>query len=159
MDTIALGLLVEAATKKKFYDYFEEAIWKQSGAEHKGAWIANNLNQTSTYNGFSATPHDWLRLGLYVLDSRSKDDCFGKFLVEGSRKVLTTRMFIIGQNYGFQIWVNCHHKVDFCFLGYGRQYLWFNLEKNIVMYHHATTETLDEPALLSAYLNIIDNIK
>jgi CubicO group peptidase (beta-lactamase class C family) len=158
MDTIALGLLVEAATKKKFYDYFEESIWKQSGAEHKGAWIANNLNQTSTYNGFSATPHDWLRLGLYVLDSRSKDDCFGKFLVEGTKKVLTTKMFVMGQNYGFQIWVNCRPKVDFCFLGHGRQYLWFNLEKNIVMYHHATTETMDEPALISAYLNIVDNI-
>jgi CubicO group peptidase (beta-lactamase class C family) len=158
MDTIALGLLVESSTGKKFNDYFSEAIWKSSGAESKGAWIVNNLGQVSTYQGFSATPHDWIRLGLFVLENREKDDCFGKFLVEGTQKILGTKMFYNGSNYGYQIWVNCRQEVDFCFLGYRRQYLWFNLKKKTVMYHHAV-EDLDEGALISAYLNIVDNIK
>jgi CubicO group peptidase (beta-lactamase class C family) len=158
MDTIALGLLVEASTGKKFYKYFEESVWKPSGAESKGAWFANNLNQTSTYQGFSASPHDWLRLGLYVLESRSKADCFGKFLEEGTQKIINTNLGFLPPSYGFQIWVNCRLEVDFCFVGFGRQNLWFNLKKNVVMYHHAAVDRLDESTLWSAYSNILDNI-
>jgi CubicO group peptidase (beta-lactamase class C family) len=158
MDTMALGLLVEASTGKKFYKYFEESIWKPSGAEAKGAWFANNLNQTSTYQGFSASPHDWLRLGLYVLESRSKADCFGKFLEEGTQKIINTNLGFLPPSYGFQIWVNCRLEVDFCFVGFGRQNLWFNLKKNVVMYHHAAVDRLDDGVLLFAYLDILKSI-
>jgi CubicO group peptidase (beta-lactamase class C family) len=159
LDTLALGLLIESATGKKFTDYFSQAIWKTSGAQSKGAWFVNNLEQTSTYQGFSATPHDWIRLGLFVLENGEKDDCFGKFVKEGTQSILNTNVSFISQGYGFQIWVNCRPGVDYCFVGHGRQYLWFNKEKKIVMYHHAATDAFDEAALLSAYLNIIDSIK
>lgn len=158
MDTLALGLLVKSATGKRFSDYFEESIWKPSGAQARGAWFVNNLGQTSTYQGFSATPHDWLRLGLYVLEQRSKNDCFGEFLLLGTQKLLPTKLSIIAPSYGFQIWVNCQPEVDFCFVGYGRQYLWFNLRKNVVMYHHAATDTLDRGTLLSVFMNVLANI-
>lgn len=158
MDTLALGLLVESATGKKFYDYFEESIWKPLGAQARGAWFVNNLGQTSTYQGFSATPHDWIRLGLYVLEQRSKNDCFGEFLLLGTQKQLPTKLSTIAQSYGFQIWVNCQPEVDFCFVGNGRQFLWFNLRKNVVMYHHAATDNLDIGTLLSAFMNVLSSI-
>jgi len=159
MDTLALGLLVESATGKKFSDYFEESIWKPSGAQAKGAWFVNNLGQTSTYQGFSATPHDWIRLALYVLEERGKADCFGQFLSQGTTGLLATNLGVFSPTrYGFQIWVNCRPEVDFCFAGHGRQYIWFNLRKNVVMYHHAATDTLDEGALLSAFMNVLASI-
>lgn len=156
MDTLALGLLVESATGKKFSDYFEESIWKPSGSQARGAWVVNNLGQTSTYQSFSATPHDWIRIGLYVLEQRSQNNCFGEFLVQGTTELLPTNLgFILPPSYGFQIWVNCRSEVDFCFIGYGRQYLWFNLRKNVVMYHHAATDRLVEAALLSVFRNVL----
>jgi CubicO group peptidase (beta-lactamase class C family) len=159
MDTLALGLLVESATGKKFSDYFEESIWKPSGAQARGAWAVNNLGQTSTYQSFSASPHDWLRIGLYVLEQRSQEHCFSEFLVQGTTGLLATNSRGFGPNsYGFQIWVNCRPEVNFCFEGLGRQYLWFNLRKNVVMYHHAATDTLDEGALLSAFMNVLASI-
>jgi hypothetical protein len=61
-------------------------------------------------------------------------------------------------SYGFQIWVNCRLEVDFCFVGFGRQNLWFNLKKNVVMYHHAAVDRLDDGVLLFAYLDILKSI-
>jgi CubicO group peptidase (beta-lactamase class C family) len=66
-DTVALGVLVEAATRMPFSKYFEKTVWADTGAESQGAWFVNAKGQTSTYNGFSARPHDWLRLGIMVL--------------------------------------------------------------------------------------------
>lgn len=77
-DTVALGLLVQAATGMSFSEYFEKAIWHTIGAESRGAWFINSKGQTSTYNGFSATPHDWIRIGAMVLDELGKkESCFG----------------------------------------------------------------------------------
>lgn len=138
-DTVALGLLVQAATGVSFSEYFEKAIWHKIGAESRGAWFVNNNGQTSTYNGFSATPHDWTRIGIMVLDElEKKESCFGKFLLDATSK--QTSSVGPATSYGYQIWVGCHaSKTDFCFVGFGGQYLLFNVATNTVIYHHATT--------------------
>ena len=41
-DTVALGLLVQAATGMSFSEYFEKAIWHTIGAESRGAWFINS---------------------------------------------------------------------------------------------------------------------
>lgn len=138
-DTVALGLLVQAATGMSFSSYFEKAIWHTIGAESRGAWFVNANEQTSTYNGFSATPHDWTRIGVMVLDEiRNKESCFGKFLADATSKQISS----VGPatSYGYQIWVGCRAlQTDFCFVGFGGQYLIFNVATNTVLYHHATT--------------------
>ncbi|PUE49228.1 hypothetical protein B9Z47_07000 [Limnohabitans sp. 2KL-1] len=138
-DTVALGLLVQAATGMSFSDYFEKAIWQTVGAESRGAWFVNSHGQTSTYNGFSATPHDWARIGVMVLDElRKKDSCFGKFLLDATSHQISS----VGPatSYGYQIWVGCRaSQTDFCFVGFGGQYLIFNVATNTVIYHHATS--------------------
>jgi len=138
LDTIALGLLVQAATGMPFNQYFEKTIWTDSGAESQGAWFVNGKDQASTYNGFSARPHDWVRIGLMVLRELKDDStCFGKFLAEGTRKQINA--WGPANGYGYQIWTQCGSGTDFCFVGFGGQYLLFNVEKNLVLYHHATT--------------------
>lgn len=137
-DTIALGLLVQAATGMPLTQYFEKTIWTDSGAESQGAWFINGKNQASTYNGFSARPHDWIRIGLMVLRELKDDSsCFGKFLIEATRKQINSWGPATG--YGYQIWTQCGSGTDFCFVGFGGQFLLFNVEKNLVLYHHATT--------------------
>ena len=73
-DTVGLGLLVQAATGMSFPEYFEKATWHTVGAESRGAWFVNSNGQASTYNGFSATPHDWIRIGVMVLDEVGKKE-------------------------------------------------------------------------------------
>ena len=137
-DTVALGLLVQAATGMPFNQYFEKTIWADSGAESQGAWFINGKGQASTYNGFSASPHDWVRIGLMVLrELKDHSTCFGKFLNQGTRKQINS--WGPAHGYGFQIWTQCGSGTDFCFVGFGGQYLLFNVEKNLVLYHHATT--------------------
>ena len=103
-----------------------------------GAWFVNGKDQASTYNGFSASPHDWVRIGLMVLrELKDHSTCFGKFLNQGTRKQINS--WGPAHGYGFQIWTQCGSGTDFCFVGFGGQYLLFNVEKNLVLYHHATT--------------------
>ena len=138
-DTVALGLLVQAATGISFSEYFEKAIWHTIGAESRGAWFVNSKGQASTYQGFSATPHDWTRIGVMVLDELGKkDSCFGKFLADATSRQISSMG--PASSYGYQIWVGCHaSQTDFCFVGFGGQYLLFNVATNTVIYHHATT--------------------
>lgn len=137
-DTVALGLLVQAATGMSFSAYFEKSIWHTIGAESRGAWLVNNNGQASTYNGFSATPHDWTRIGVMVLNELgNKESCFGKFLKDATSQQISSTGPATA--YGYQIWVGCHSsKTDFCFVGFGGQYLLFNVATNTVIYHHAT---------------------
>jgi hypothetical protein len=138
-DTVALGLVVQGATKTGFANYFEKTIWTDVGAESRGAWVVNNKSQVSAYAGFSASPQDWLRIGVMVLrELKNQESCFGKFLKEATSKKIDTFRPGPAQAYGYQIWVQCGSS-DFCFVGFGGQYLLFNIEKNIVIYQHATT--------------------
>lgn len=137
-DTIALGLLVQGATGISFPAYFEKAVWHSVGPEYRGAWFMNNKEQASTYQGFSASPHDWIRIGVMVLrELKNQDTCFGKFLKDATSKQISS--FGPATSYGYQIWVSCGNSSDFCFVGFGGQYLLFNVETDTVLYHHATT--------------------
>ena len=138
-DTVALGLLVQAATRMSFSEYFEKAVWHTIGAESRGAWFVNSNGQASTYNGFSATPHDWIRIGVMVLNELiNTDSCFGKFLKDATSNQISSTG--AAASYGYQIWVGCHaSETDFCFVGFGGQYLLFNVATKTVIYHHATT--------------------
>jgi CubicO group peptidase (beta-lactamase class C family) len=139
LDTVALGFLVESATGMSFASYFEKTIWAETGAESRGAWLINNKNETSTYNGFSARPHDWLRIGVMVLrELKNSESCFGKFLKDATSRKIAVFGPGPARGYGYQIWHQCGTS-DFCFVGFGGQYLIFNVEKNIVVYQHATT--------------------
>lgn len=138
-DTIALGLLVEGATGQPFAEFFSQRVWQPAGAANRGAWAVTRLGQTSTYQGFSATPHDWLRLGAYVLQAlqTASADCLSSFLQAATSPHLSSHG--PSHQYGYQIWVNCAPEVDFCFVGYGGQYLLFNQQRRMVIYHHAAT--------------------
>lgn len=158
-DTIALGLLIQGSTKMSFPEYFEKSIWNLVGAQSSGAWFLNNKKQTSTYQGFSASPEDWIRIGVMVLNEmKNQDNCFGNFVKEATTKQINS--FGPAPGYGYQIWVNCGSiKSDFCFVGYGGQYLIFNIEKNIVLYHHATTLSQGVGNTPSIMSDLISNLE
>lgn len=140
-DTLALGLLIEAATGKRFIDYFSESLWRVAGAESRGAWIVGNKGETMSFAGFSATPFDWVRVGRFVLDQlKQPETCMGKFINAATTTKIATNSWLSG-GYGYQIWTNCGASFDFCFVGYGGQFLYFNKSKDIVIYQHAAMES------------------
>lgn len=158
LDTIALGLLVQNAVRESFAKYFERTVWRSVGAESKGAWFITNKNQTSTYHGFSARPHDWIRIGQYVLREIKKDTCYGNYIKEATSAQIDSSGS--AQKYGYQVWVNCAPDVDFCFVGWGGQYLLFNVAKNMILYQHATSTGFNiplTPLVLQNFINHIDS--
>ncbi len=138
-DTVALALAVEAATQQPFARYFADRIWTQIGAESEGAWVTNEKGEVAGYFGFSARPADWLRLGIWVLEQRTKDNCFGQYLRQATEHQIDAN-WPLNKSYGYQIWTNCTKKPGtFCFLGNHGQQLIFDPATQLVLYVHATS--------------------
>lgn len=136
-DTIALAVLVNESTQQTLPKYVERTIWREVRAEHNGAWVVNNHGQASAYNGFSAHPHDWIRLGQWILRVLSGgESCFSNYLRKMTSKQITDFEYS-SREYGYQTWVGGTPGVDFSFIGFAGQYLAFNVKKRAVMYHHA----------------------
>lgn len=151
-DTLALGLLVEAATGQRFYDYFNQMVWQPVGPQKSGAWLRSNKGQTANYAGFSAAPEDWVRIGHYVIEAmRKPDDCFARYLTQavqpGARTYVSTRC------YGYQIWNWCSDD-SFMFVGYGGQYLVITPKRNIVMYTHQAS-SVNDAKLMALYQRVL----
>jgi CubicO group peptidase (beta-lactamase class C family) len=138
-DTIALSLALEAATGKPFATLFAQTIWQAIGAESDGAWVTNEKAEVASYFGFSARPQDWLRLGIWVLEERSRDTCFGQYLRDATQQQIVAN-WPVNKSYGYQIWTQCTKRPDsFCFLGNHGQQLIFDPTNNTVLYAHATS--------------------
>jgi CubicO group peptidase (beta-lactamase class C family) len=138
-DTVALSLVIASSTRESFAAYFSKSIWQEIGAEFDGAWMVNAVGEASTYNGFSAAPRDWLRIGNYVLtELNGEDQCFRDFLKEATKSQIPAMGS--SSSYGYQIWTECEPNFDFCFSGFGGQYLFFDVKRNIVFYHHGTDD-------------------
>lgn len=140
-DTLALSLALEAATRKPFATFFAETVWQAIGAESNGAWVTNEKAEVASYFGFSARPQDWLRLGIWVLEERSQDSCFGQYLRDATQQQIVAN-WPVNKSYGYQIWTQCTKRPDtFCFLGNHGQQLIFDPTNNTVLYVHATSNT------------------
>jgi CubicO group peptidase (beta-lactamase class C family) len=65
----------------------------------------------------------------------------GKFIHAATTSKIATNNRWLGEGYGYQIWTSCGGPFDFCFVGYGGQFLYFNKSKDIVIYQHAAMES------------------
>jgi len=137
LDTIALSLLLDGKTGS-FAKYFREAVWDDIGAETDGAWITNSGGQLAGYTGFSASPHDWVRIGFYVLDRLKRSDCYASFLKQAVTNVSTAEQ--PGRCYGYQFWTWCKDPGAFFFTGAEGQYLIVFPNNEIVAYVHQINE-------------------
>lgn len=137
LDTVALSLLLDGKTGG-FAKYFREAVWEDVGAESDGAWIMNSRGQLAGYTGFSASPHDWVRIGFYVLERLKRSDCFANFLKQAITNVSTAEQ--PGRCYGYQLWTWCKDAGAFFFTGAEGQYLIVFPNNEIVAFVHQINE-------------------
>jgi CubicO group peptidase (beta-lactamase class C family) len=64
----ALGLVLEAATGRRYAQYLSEKLWIPVGNSDAAVWLDKKDGQARTFGFLFARAHDWLRLGQLVLD-------------------------------------------------------------------------------------------
>lgn len=153
-DTQALVLVVEGATRSAFDAYFESGIWRGVGAQRTGAWLRNHQGTVVGFAGFSASPHDYVRIGYYLLEEmRKEESCFARYLKEATSNHVTPAP---RRGYGYQI-----HKLSlvnapesFWFLGFGGQVIGIDPRSETVLYLYqgSSASTVDWVRLSSALM-------
>ena len=91
LDTEALGQVISGATKQNFQDYFEETLWKNIKAEHRGVWYLDSDRQALASAYFFASLRDFARVSQHIVDiykGRSGDACLQRYVREAvSRQI------------------------------------------------------------------------
>ena len=104
-ETMVLGLVLAAATKRTVSDYAAEKLWQPLGAEADATWIIDATGQEVTFAYFNAVLRDWARLGLMLANGGS---WFGKtivpenWLAESAANAIPTASPLV--KYGYQTW-------------------------------------------------------
>ena len=125
-DTLALGMLVEDASKEKLSKYFSETIFKHMLPEHDGYWqVAKNGENIGAY-GLMLSARDWVRLGIYIINQISSDKCM-------ARHFKTMRSNSITGQYGYQIWLNQADDGRFRLTGHSGQYVAFDIQNGDIL--------------------------
>jgi len=77
-ESLVLGLVLAAATKRTVSDYAAEKLWQPLGAEADATWNIDATGQEITYAYVNAVLRDWARLGLMLANGGS---WFGKTII------------------------------------------------------------------------------
>lgn len=138
-DSWALAMIAESVSGRTYPEFFESDLIPLLRLQNPSRWMVYRSGQVSKY---SATPHDWIRIGRFVMEQikdTDKDSCLRDYIYEMTTKQIEGEGKL-DKGYGYQTWIGCGESADFCFLGWGGQYLLFNIEKDIVTYVHSMSE-------------------
>ncbi|MBE7366195.1 serine hydrolase domain-containing protein [Ramlibacter pallidus] len=104
-ETNLVGILVAEATRKPLATYLSEKIWVPAGMEQEATWILSRTGREISGCCLQATPRDYARIGLFVLDGARVN---GQPTVpDGWLAEATTERVGIGRpgrGYGYQWW-------------------------------------------------------
>lgn len=104
-ETNLVGILLAEATKKPLASYLAEKIWGPAGMQQPATWILSKTGQEISGCCIQASPRDFARFGLFVLDGARVG---GQPIVpDGWLADATTERTGIGQpgrGYGYQWW-------------------------------------------------------
>ena len=67
-NTYVIGLILEAVFKKSWAEIFQTEIWWKIGAESNASVLTNERGETAFSAYFNATPRDYMRLSLLLLN-------------------------------------------------------------------------------------------
>jgi CubicO group peptidase (beta-lactamase class C family) len=104
-ETVVLGLVLAAATKRTVSDYAAEKLWQPLGAEADATWIIDATGQEVTFGHFNAVLRDWARLGLMLANRgnwQGKSVVAEDWLTASASDALPTDSPLA--KYGYQIW-------------------------------------------------------
>jgi CubicO group peptidase (beta-lactamase class C family) len=104
-ESLVLGLVLAAATKRTVSDYAAEKLWEPLGAEADATWIIDATGQEVTFAYVNAVLRDWARLGLMLANNgnwQGKTVVPEDWLKASAANALPTDPPLA--KYGYQIW-------------------------------------------------------
>ena len=104
-ETLVLGLVLAAATKRTVSDYAAEKLWQPLGAEADATWIIDATGQEVTFAYVNAVLRDWARLGLMLANRgqwQGKTVVPEDWLAASAANALPTEPPLA--KYGYQVW-------------------------------------------------------
>jgi CubicO group peptidase (beta-lactamase class C family) len=140
-ESLVLGLVLAAATKRTVSDYAAEKLWQPLGAEADATWNVDATGQEITYAYVNAVLRDWARLGLMLANGGS---WFGKTIISedwlaASAANAIPAAFLV--KYGYQIWYS-EDTTRFSLRGLRGQYVLIDPALKLVLVQTALS---DEP--------------
>ena len=133
-DTQMLAMVIEKATGKKLYDYFENSFWKPLGAENSTLWQVDSEDHdlVKAYCCIASNAKDFARFGKLYKD-------FGKW---NGQQVLDSSFvaksikprFPASPEYGYGWWLKQQNGKDFFMMrGHLGQYVIVQPEDNVII--------------------------
>jgi hypothetical protein len=98
----ALGVVLEAATGRRYADYLSAKLWKPIGAGDAAVWLDREGGSARTFGYLFAAPADWARVGLLLLH---EGGCEGRQVVPRAFVREMLRPSPTEPTYGLGIWL------------------------------------------------------
>lgn len=133
-DTQMLAMVIEKATGKKLYDYFEESFWKPLGSENSTLWQVDSEDHdlVKAYCCIASNAKDFARFGKLYKDHGKWN---GQQILDSAfvAKSVTPR-FPESPEYGYGWWLrNIGDKQFFMMRGHLGQYVFVEPNDNIII--------------------------
>ena len=138
-DTLALGLVLEAATQKKFTEYYTETLWSDVKPEYATYWFLDGKGTTLAHAHFHIRLRDAARLGQFVLKiskGESGNSCMEKYIEKATQPHIQMKQIqgnreLLG--YGYQFWLEVSHGDTVRMAGHQGQEIMINLKTGKVI--------------------------
>jgi CubicO group peptidase (beta-lactamase class C family) len=158
LDTAALSILVEKATKRPFQQWYAETLVPAAGLARITAWNLDKDNRPLAHGFFYATPDDWLRLALYSLDvyKGRAGACLQGYMQQAMTNGIRIYNHSQYASYGHQFWTGMKgaNSEVFWMRGYGGQYIGVDPKKERLL---VAASTKEEPSVLNLFANWVNH--
>jgi len=154
-ETLVLGLVLAAATKRTVSDYAAEKLWQPLGAEADATWIIDATGQEVTFAYVNAVLRDWARLGLMLANRgnwQGKAVVPEDWLAASAANALPTDF--PPAKYGYQIWYSADTR-RFSLRGLRGQFVFVDPDLKLVLVQTALSTGPSEAAELFALWNAL----
>ncbi|MFD1062498.1 serine hydrolase domain-containing protein [Winogradskyella litorisediminis] len=133
-DTQMLAMIIEKATGKKLYDYFEESFWKPLGSENETLWQVDSDDHdlVKAYCCIASNAKDFARFGKLYKDHGKWN---GKQILDSAFVAKSVKpRFPESPEYGYGWWLKNHLGKDFFMMrGHLGQYVFVQPEDNVII--------------------------
>lgn len=131
LDTVALGLVLQGATRRSIASYASERLWVPLGAEAAAAWTLDANGREIAYAYFHAVLRDWARLGLMLANNG----------VWAGRTIVPRRWIDAAtsldewprRTYGYHVWISPYDRSRFLLSGLRQQYVLVDPKLKLVL--------------------------
>lgn len=152
-DTMALGLVLEAATGMPVADYLSSRLWGPMGAEADATWSTDRTGREIVLCCLNATLRDFARFGRLYLEAGARD---GRQIVPADwvrASVNPTAPHLQpGQNpasswtfgYGYKWWIPEDPQGDFVAIGIWGQYIYIDPSREVIIVKTSADPLFDD---------------